>query len=74
MTQFLREKELIKAFCITRGTVNYWRTKGLPFIKMANGAVLYPVEEVREWVINNADYNFNELAFNRIIREVLSGK
>jgi len=72
MVQFLREKQLIKAFCVTRGTVNYWRTKNLPFIKMANGAVLYPIEEVKRWVENNSTHNLNEKIYQKIISEALN--
>jgi hypothetical protein len=33
--------------------------------------VLYPIEEAREWIVNNVSCNFNELVFKRILIDIM---
>ena len=50
---YTREKELMKTYSVSRPVIRKWRDQGAPFLKV-NRAVLYPLENFSEWVINNS--------------------
>lgn len=49
MKQLLTTKDLEEIFQVTRFTLNNWREKGLPVIKIA-GNIRYDIDEVKKWV------------------------
>lgn len=68
--KFIREKQLMQLFQVSRTVIQGWRKRGLPYIKL-DKVVLYPIEEAREWIVNNVSCNFNELVFKRILIDIM---
>ena len=52
MSQYLTIKELSEMLKISRFTINNWRDKGLPTIKIGQ-AVRFNEEEVKKWIEEN---------------------
>lgn len=71
--KFLREKQLMKLFQVSRTAINQWRKKGMPHVIIGH-IVMYPVKEVIGWITHNSNCNFNELVFERILKDILRGK
>jgi excisionase family DNA binding protein len=49
--EYLTTEELCSRFKLTRKTIDRWRKKGLPFIKI-NGSIRFDEKAVDEWVKN----------------------
>ena len=52
MSQYLTIKELSEMLKVSRFTINNWRDKGLPTIKIGQ-AVRFNEEEVKKWIEEN---------------------
>lgn len=66
---YVREKQLLKLFSVSRKVILDWKAKGLPFIKI-NKVVLFPIQAVNEWVISNASNEINKLVFERVLSKL----
>ena len=66
---YVREKNLLELFSVSRKVIIDWKAAGLPFIKI-NKVVLFPLEEVNSWVVDNASNEINKLIFKRKFKEM----
>jgi len=71
--KLLREKEVCKLFNVSRSVARRWRDNGCPAMKIG-GCVMFPVNQLKAWVIGHANFSINDYVFERILDDILSIK
>jgi phage terminase Nu1 subunit (DNA packaging protein) len=71
--KMIREKDVCRLFNVTRSVVKRWRDQGCPVMKI-NKCVMYPVKELKAWVMCHANFSINDYVFERILDDILSIK
>lgn len=51
MNNLLNRKELAEYFNVNVTTIHVWRKKGMPFIELATGRVMYDLQAVESWLL-----------------------
>lgn len=49
----LTKKELAKLLNVTERTIDRYREKGMPFIKLPTGTIRFELEKVNKWMEGN---------------------
>ncbi len=67
----LREKDVAAKLGMSRSTVLKWRrTKGLPYLKIADRTIYYDPGQVRAWLISKCNSD-NRDHFIKVMNEIL---
>jgi predicted DNA-binding transcriptional regulator AlpA len=71
--KLLREKEVCRLFNVSRSVARRWRDQGCPAMKIG-GCVMFPVNELKAWVLGHANFSINDYVFDRILDDLLTIK
>lgn len=51
MKDLVNRKQLAEHFNVSYSTIQKWRKRGIPYIQLPTGKVLYNIDEVEAWLL-----------------------